>query len=39
MGIYPKDTPPDNKDKCIFIAALSLIVRRWKQHKCPSNEE
>ena len=29
------------KDTCtpVFVAALFIISRRWKQHKCPSTEE
>ena len=41
MGTYPKETYSHNKDVCstIFIAALLVIVRTWKQPKCPSTEE
>jgi hypothetical protein len=41
LGIYPKDTPPYHKDTCstVFIAALFIIARRWKQPRCPSTKE
>jgi len=41
MGIYPKDAPTYNKDMCstVFIAALFIIFRSWKQPRCSSVEE
>jgi hypothetical protein len=41
LGIYPKDPPPCPRDTCstMFIAALFLIVRNWKQPRCPTTEE
>jgi hypothetical protein len=41
LGIYPKDVPANNKDaySTMFIAALFIIVRSWKVHRCPSTEE
>jgi hypothetical protein len=41
LGIYPKDAPTYNKYTCstIFIAALFIIVRSWKEPRCPSTEE
>jgi hypothetical protein len=41
LGIYPKDAPPCHKDMCstIFIAALFIIDRSWKEPRCPSTEE
>jgi hypothetical protein len=41
LGIYPKDVPTCNKDKCstMFIAALFIIARGWKEPRCPSTEE
>jgi hypothetical protein len=41
LGIYPKDAPTYNKDMCstMFIAALFMISRSWKQPRCPSTEE
>ena len=41
LGIYPKDAPTYNKDTCstMFIEALFIIARKWKQHKCPSTEQ
>jgi hypothetical protein len=39
--MYPKLTPSYNKDTCstMFIAALLIIARSWKQPRCPSTEE
>ena len=41
LGIYPKDAPTYNKDMCstMFIAALFIIARSWKEPRCPSTEE
>ena len=41
LGIYPEDAPPCNKDTCstMFIAALFIIARSWKEPRCPSTEE
>jgi len=41
LRIYPKDTPTYNKDTCstMFIAALFIIARSWKELTCLSNEE
>jgi hypothetical protein len=41
LGIYPLDVPTGNKDTCstMFIAALFIIARIWKELKCPSTEE
>jgi hypothetical protein len=41
LGIYPEDAPTCNKDKCstMFIAALFIIARSWKESRCPSTEE
>ena len=41
LDIYPKDSPACNKDTCsiMFIAALFIIVRSWKEPRCPSMEE
>jgi hypothetical protein len=41
LGIYPEDTPTGNKDTCstMFIAALFIIARSWKEPGCPSTEE
>jgi hypothetical protein len=41
LGIYPKDVPTYNKDTCstMFIAALFIIARSWKEPRCPSTEE
>ena len=39
--LYSKDAHPCNKDICstMFMAALFVIGRTWKQPKCPSTEE
>jgi len=41
LGIYLEDAPTCNKDTCstIFIAALFIIARSWKEPRCPSTEE
>jgi hypothetical protein len=41
MGIYPEDAPTCNKETCshMFIAALFIIARSWKEPRCPSTEE
>jgi hypothetical protein len=41
LGIYPEDVPTSNKDTCstMFIAALFIIARIWKEARCPSTEE
>ena len=39
--IYPEDAPTGNKDTCstIFITAIFIIARSWKQPRYPSTEE
>jgi hypothetical protein len=41
LGIYPEGIPIGNKDTCstMFIAALFIIARSWKEPRCPSTEE
>jgi hypothetical protein len=41
LGIYPKVAPPYHRDTCstMFIAALFVIARNWKQPRCSSTEE
>ena len=41
LGIYPEDAPTGKKDTCstMFIAALFIIARSWKEPRCPSTEE
>ena len=41
LDIYPKDVLSYNKDTCssMFIAALLIIARSWKQSICYSNKE
>ena len=41
LGIYPRDTLKHNKDICttMFIAALFIIARSWKEPRCPSEDE
>ena len=40
LGTYPEDVPTGKKDTCstMFIAALFIITRSWKEHICPSPE-
>jgi hypothetical protein len=41
LGIFLKDAPTYNKDTCstMFIEALFIIARRWKEPRCPSTKE
>jgi len=41
LGIYLKDAPTYNKDTCstMFIPALFIVARSWKEPRCPSTEE
>ena len=41
LGIYPEEVPTGKKDTCstMFIAALFIIARSWKEPICPSTEE
>ena len=41
LHIYPEDVPTGNKDTCstMFIAALFIIARSWKEPRYPSTEE
>ena len=41
LGIYPRDALSYHKSICstMFIAALFVIARTWKQPRCPSIEE
>ena len=41
LGIYPEYVPTGKKDTCstVFIAALIIIARSWKERRCPSTEE
>ena len=41
LGIYPRDTLIHNKDICttMFIAALFIISRSWKEPRCPPVDE
>jgi hypothetical protein len=40
LGIYPEDIPTSKKETCstLFIAALFITARRWKEPRCPSAE-
>ena len=40
LGIHTKETRIE-RDTCtpMFIAALFIIARTWKQHRCPSADE
>jgi hypothetical protein len=41
LSIYPEDAPTCNKDtySTMFIAAVFIIVRSWKEPRCPSTVE
>jgi hypothetical protein len=41
LCIYPEDVPIGKKDTCstMFIAALFILARSWKEPRCPSTEE
>jgi hypothetical protein len=41
LGIYPEGAFIYNKDTCstMFLAALLIIARSWKELRCPSTEE
>jgi hypothetical protein len=41
LGIYPEDVPTCKEDTCsiMFIAALFIIARSWKEPRCPSTEK
>jgi hypothetical protein len=41
IGIYTEYVQTCNKDTCstMFIADLFIIVRSWKESRCPSKEE
>ena len=40
-GIYLEDVPTGKKGTCstMFLAALFIIARSWKEPRCPSTEE
>jgi hypothetical protein len=41
LGIYPEDVPTGKKDTCstMFIEALFIITRSYKEPRCPSTGE
>jgi hypothetical protein len=41
LGIYPENVPTGNKNtySTMFIEALFIIARSWKEPRCPSTEE
>jgi hypothetical protein len=41
LGVYPEFVTTCNKDtwSTMFIAALFIIARSWKELRCPSTEE
>ena len=41
LGIHPEDVLTGYKDTCstMFIAALFIIARSWKEPRCPSTED
>jgi hypothetical protein len=40
LGIYPEEVPNGHKKTCstMFIAALLIIARSWKEPRCPSTK-
>jgi hypothetical protein len=40
LGIYQKDAPPCHRHTCctMFIVALFVTARSWKQRRCPMTE-
>jgi hypothetical protein len=41
LAIYPEDVSTYNEDTCstMLLAALFVIARSWKGHRCPSTKE
>jgi hypothetical protein len=41
LGIYPKNAPTYNKETCssMFIAALIIIAKNWKEPRYSSTEK
>jgi hypothetical protein len=41
LGYNPNDATTYKKDTCptVFVKALFIIARSWKQPRCPSTEE
>jgi hypothetical protein len=41
LGIYPKDASLCHRGmfSTMFITALCVVARSWKQHRCPKTEE
>jgi hypothetical protein len=41
LSMYPEDASTCNKDTCstMFIEALFIVARSWKEPRCPSTEE
>jgi hypothetical protein len=41
LSICSEDAPKNNGDTCstMFITALFVITKSWKEAKCPSTEE
>ena len=41
LRIYPKDAPPCHRGICstMFIVAIFVVARSWKEHRCPTTEE
>ena len=41
LFIYPEGVPTGNKDTCstMFVAALFIVARSWKEPRCPLTEE
>ena len=38
LGIYPKDTDVV-KRRAMFIAAMAMVAKQWKEPRCPSTDE
>jgi hypothetical protein len=41
LGIYPEEVPTDNKNtrSTMYIAALFILARSWKEPRCPTTKE
>ena len=41
LGFYPKDTDVKRRGTCtlVFIKAMSMIAKSWKEPRCPSTDD
>ena len=39
LGMYPKEFKAGPQTIAVFMAALFTVAKRWKQPKCPSEDE